>query len=72
MPPFPSQHGNPARLWASVTSAQQPLLEALDVLVKRADWGDSISALMLMPVILGLRHVGRVWLWATRRHMRTK
>jgi hypothetical protein len=73
-PPTPpaTQHGNPARLWQSVTSTQQPLLEALDVLVKRASWRDSISALLLTPVIIGLRHLGRGWLWLTRRQMRAK
>lgn len=67
-----TQHGNPARLWASVTSTQQPLLEALDVLIKRASWRDSIVALLLMPLIVGLRQMGAGWLWLTRRQMRTR
>lgn len=77
LPPPPrntllAQHGNPGRLWASVTSTQQPLLEALDVLIKRASWRDSILALLLMPVIIGLRQLGSAWLWITRQQMRTK
>jgi hypothetical protein len=32
------QHGHPGSLWASATSGQQPLLDALDVLIKRGNW----------------------------------
>jgi len=67
-----AQHGNPARLWQSVTSTQQPLLEALDVLVNRASWRDSISALLLMPVIGVVKKVGGWWLGVTRRQMRAR
>jgi hypothetical protein len=55
-----------------VTSTQQPLLEALDVLIQRASWRDSIVALLLMPVIIGLRQLGAGWLWLTQRQRRTK
>jgi hypothetical protein len=34
------QHGHPGSLWASATSGQQPLLDALEVLIinMRASW----------------------------------
>ncbi|KAI8473405.1 MAG: Ion transport protein-domain-containing protein [Monoraphidium minutum] len=67
-----STHGNPARLWGSVASTQQPLLEALDVLIKRASWRDSIVALLMLPAVMGLRQLGAGWMWVTRRQMRTK
>jgi hypothetical protein len=57
------QHGHPGSLWASATSGQQPLLDALDVLIKRASWRDSIVALLMWPALWGLRHLGAWWLW---------
>eukprot|EP00882_Tetradesmus_deserticola_P013423 GHRQ01014252.1.p1 GENE.GHRQ01014252.1~~GHRQ01014252.1.p1 ORF type:complete len:609 (+),score=264.50 GHRQ01014252.1:262-1827(+) len=59
-----SAHGHPGNLWASATSGQQPLLDALDVLIKRASWRDSIVALLMWPALWGLRHLGAWWLWA--------
>ena len=67
-----ADHGAPGRLWASVASAQQPLVEALDVLARRAGWRDSASALLLMPVVLALRRAGAAWLWLKRRNMHAK
>ncbi len=57
------QNGNPSGLWSSADAAQQPLLEALDVLIKRSSWKDSITAVLLLPLIKGLRHLGAFALW---------
>lgn len=68
-----AQHGNPGRLWSSVASAQQPLLDALDVLIARASWRDSVAALLMVPLVVALRKLGGAWIWVTRRRqMRAK
>lgn len=68
-PPLPrrAQHGNPERLWSSATSVQQPLLDALDVLIARASWRDSVAALLMVPLVVLLRRLGGAWIWATAR-----
>jgi hypothetical protein len=59
-----TQTGHPGDTWTSALT-DEPLLGALDVLIKRASWQDSIVALLLMPIILGMRHAWQLWLWAT-------
>lgn len=69
---YKPQHGNSQGLWQSSDKAAAPFLEALDVLIKRSSWDESIVSLLLMPVIIGLRHTGawlpraRNWLLARR------
>jgi hypothetical protein len=62
-----AQHGHPGSLWSDAISGRQALLDALDVLVKRSSWRDSIVALLMWPVLWALRHAGAGWLWLWAR-----
>ena len=65
--PLTPQNGHPGSLWSDPVSGRQALLDALDVLVKRSSWRDSIVALLMWPVLWSLRHVGASWLWLWAR-----
>jgi hypothetical protein len=74
----PPQRGEPSGLWATAPGSRHasPLLDAFDVLIKRASWRDSIMAAGMLPVFVGLRHlwllVLRLARWVTRRSARRK
>jgi hypothetical protein len=62
------QHGHPGSLWASATSGQQPLLDALDVLITCASWHLPVLNKILCCVALLLLqhgHPGSLWASAT-------
>lgn len=60
------QHGDSSDVW---TEGNQwvSLLAALDILILKASWSDSIAAFLFRPIVMLMRLGGQAWLWALSR-----